>query len=147
MPKQHHTLTHTHTFADMQVASQYTDAVWPSDFLFLCLTLRLCGDALFVCAFDFTVGLFRVLQKQYVCPSHTMWNQGLPESAGKGEWQREDSKSIKSTFSLAVTGGVKANRRERVSKKNGYYRHYRESRSQGSLTTNNPVKLKLCDQE
>lgn len=68
-----HTDTLTHTLADMQVVSQYTDTVWPSDFsFFLCLTLRLCADAVFVCAFDFTEGLFRALLKQYVCPSHAM---------------------------------------------------------------------------
>lgn len=56
--------------------------------------------------------------------------------------------SIKGKCSLAVTAWEKANRRERVSKKNSYYRHYIEgSRRHGNLTTNNPVKLKLCEQE
>lgn len=49
------------------------------------------------------------------------------------ERERERAASQLKVFSLAVTGRVKANRRERVSKKNNYYRHYREKREPGQF--------------
>lgn len=49
------------------------------------------------------------------------------------ERERERTASQLKVFSLAVTGRVKANRRERVSKKNNYYRHYREKQEPGQF--------------